>query len=354
MKTNLSGMYKDRRGVVMVTFFLFVTVLLTLLAAASSMSINDYRASERAMNSLKAFYLAEAAVDKKLAEVNAGNTGNISSTSLGDGTYSATYVVSGSQKTITGTGVVGGITRQISATLSTSVSFTSQAAAFVDGGVASTSGGINIDGRDHDTDGNLTGGAGTYGVATSGTFSQGGSSEIGGNGIAPARPADPATIQEGVAGYGTQDPEQILGVPAGTLDVYKMTRAEFLAAPTPLNGIYYIYDNSDVQLNAYDFGDSDDPGQGIIICHNAANSCEIKNMHGYFTGLVVTDKFEKINGSAELRGSLIVTNPSGATIGNGSAEIKYSSTAIGNALTTYTTAFSGDYTVESWQDTTNV
>lgn len=354
MKTHLPGLYQDRQGMVMVTFFLFVTVLLALLAAASSLSIADYRASERAMNSLKAFYLAEAAVDRKLAEVNAGNTANIASTSLGDGTYSATYVVAGSQRTITGSGTVSGITRQITATISTSVSFAPQSAVMVDGGTASTSGGINIDGRDHDINGNLTGGTGTYGVVTSGTFSQGGSSVIGGNGIAPARPADPATILEGSAGYGTQDPEQILGLPAGTLDAYKMTRAEFLAAATPLNGIYYIYDSSNVQLNAYDFGSSGAPGKGIIICHNAANTCEIKNMHGYFTGLVISDKFEKINGSAELRGALIVTNPSGATIGNGSAEIKYSSAAINNSLTTYTSAFSGDYTIESWQDTTNV
>ena len=51
-----------------------------------------------------------------------------------------------------------------------------------------TSGNITIDGRDHDVNGNVVG-TGSYGISTSGTYSQGGSSTVGGNGAAPADPA---------------------------------------------------------------------------------------------------------------------------------------------------------------------
>ena len=144
----------------------------------------------------KAFYLAEAGLDQKLQELRSGNTSNISSTSFGEGSYSVTY--DATTKQVRSTGAVNGISKIVVVVVSKTLPPGVRGALTSEGNI-SFLGNIQVDGRDYDSSGNLTGDSGTYGASSGGTVSQGGSSDIGGNGIAPANPANPATIEQNQA-----------------------------------------------------------------------------------------------------------------------------------------------------------
>src|SRR5262249_30146659 len=60
-----------------------------------------------------------------------------------------------------------------------------------------TTGGITIDGRDWNLAGTAVVGPGTWGILSTGIISNTGSSMVGGNGIAPGRPAPPGTEMGG-------------------------------------------------------------------------------------------------------------------------------------------------------------
>ena len=94
------------------------------------------------------------------------------------------------------------------------------------------------------------------------------------------------------------------------------------------------------------FGDCDDnPSTGILIFHNDTSDAEIKDMHGCFEGIIITDKFIHINANAMLRGALGIIAANG-NIGNGNADVEYSTIAITQALQSL-------YKIVSWSDSLN-
>ena len=72
--------------------------------------------------------------------------------------------------------------------------------------------------------------------------------------------------------------------------------------PTPFSGIVY-YDPPGGDWS----GAVLDGCSGILIVHNASNSAMIRNMHGTFSGLIISDKLEKNTGNATVYGAVITT-----------------------------------------------
>ncbi len=103
----------NEKGVILIWFFLMITILMILSGAIFTASFQESRLIQIDKFRDRAFYLAEAGLDKKLQELRGSNISNISSTSFSNGIYSVTY--DGTTKLITSTGTYNGVTRIIKA-----------------------------------------------------------------------------------------------------------------------------------------------------------------------------------------------------------------------------------------------
>lgn len=357
----------NEKGVVFISFLLFIVLLVVGVGALYAFGFADFRATLKTEAVTQAIYVAEAGIDQKLIELTQRNTANTNGTLNFDtggnlqGNYQVFYGVvatdlntgnkavvnpnTGEQvavanyadgdEVIISTGILNlnGVEqarRVLRATVRSSQLIEPRAAVTISG-VASTNGTVTVDGREHDSDGNLTGAPGTYGISTaSGTFIQGGNSTVGGNGIAPARPANPATYELDAPPL-PDTPEQILGVSDGSLDAYKTN-----TPPSgPFNGIVYLTTTWE--------GVNLEGSSGILICHNEEGDALLKNIHGQFKGLIVTDDIIHINGDSEIIGAVFGLKTGGVTIGNGSGYVKFSSDVLANLPLVR-------YTVTSWED----
>lgn len=322
------------RGMILIWFCLLITILLITSSAIYGLSFQESKLVEIDKFRNQAFYLAEAGLDKKLQQIRAGDLTNISSTSFSGGTYATTY--DAAAKMITATGTYNNVTRVVKAKVTKTLP-PGVKGAITAAGDAAFNGSIVVDGRDHDSSGTVTG-AGTYGISSGGTVNQGGSSTIGGNGFAPADPANPAAIEQNASGA-TTNPEAAIGVAAGTFDAYKTSTIPSL----PMSGIVYYTGDEWI---APDFGDATNPSTGILIVHNSTGTALLKNIHGSFNGLIIADDLIHINGDAVVNGGVILQKSTGNTIGNGNAHVNYSSTVLSDLP-------AGDYDIVAWEDTNN-
>jgi hypothetical protein len=184
-------------------------------------------------------------------------------------------------------------------------------------------GNINIDGRDHDTDGVVID-AGLYGVSTCDSLFIEGSATVGGSGVAPVDKSVISTVRSTVAEEEVavtaqlNSPESFLGLPAGSLDSYKTT-----LLTTPMNGLVYVTNSA----GPVHF----DSSSGILIVHNSAKNAELQITNGYFKGLIIVDLMAKISGNAKIVGAVVTLNDGEvSTFGTGTADILYSSYVMAN------------------------
>jgi len=212
-----------------------------------------------------------------------------------------------------------------------------------------TSGTLNVDGRDHDPNGNLLAGAtGTLGIWSTNTLSQTGSSKIGGTSAsgtnyAPDDPAHAGTTnasQPYPGGY-PNNPDSLLGgtakgFPAGTLKSIAQSGiggSQYATNPNTLNhpfkGVTYVELPSGTPWIS-----SNIDGTGILIIHNSSTNAIIKNENlGTFKGLIIADDIIHIH--TTIIGAVIGLTPSpseGNSIGNGSGDVLFSSQAIKDAI----------------------
>lgn len=362
---------KRERGVVFISFVLLIVALLIGVGAVYAFAFSDYVASLRSEWLHQATYVAEAGFDQKLVQLMQQDTSNISGfldfegSGIVRGNYEIFYGIvalnsngnriainpkDGGQISLPGTGYavgdeiivstgilnVAGI-EQARKVLRVSVrqsSIVDPRAAVTISGVASTNGAVIVDGREHDENGELTGEPGKFGISTASiTFIQGGSSDVGGNGIAPANPANPLTYEINAPPL-PNNPEEILGLSPGSLDHLKTSTPP----ATPFNGVVYLTSS----WEAVDFNGS----SGVLIVHNADGTALLKNIHGNFKGLIITDDIIHINGDAEIIGAVFGLKTGGVTLGNGSGEVKFSSDVLAQIPLVR-------YTVTSWEDFQN-
>lgn len=211
-----------------------------------------------------------------------------------------------------------------------------------------TTGNIEIDGREHDINGNLIPNSGTLGIWTTQTYTQSGSSTVGGTSggadYTPSHPGAPNVIETGAiypGGY-PDSPDKALGgedngFPEGTLKSLAKSGAngsQYTADPstlkTPFKGITYV------EIAEGETWKPDITGSGILIIHNSTSNSTIREVHGTFTGLLIFDLIDKTNGTTVINGAMIglgkgsstLENADPNTFGNGNAQITYSSEAL--------------------------
>jgi hypothetical protein len=244
-----------------------------------------------------------------------------------------------------------------------------------------TSGNINIDGNDHDATGTVVVGPGVPGIAAGGNISNNGSSDVGGVGVAPAHPAPAGTISPNIPygdgldtdGDGVSDeeilngldddgdglidedlqafpssPDALFGLEEGTFAQAAMARGTYFSTESafdnfrsenggflPGGQIYYL--DFPTLLPAYL---NSDPGgdPSILIHHQEGSEAKMKNIHGFFKGLLILDDIEHFNanflavgaGISLGTGAQIGNSGNDLILGNGNADILYSSSVLSN------------------------
>jgi hypothetical protein len=238
-----------------------------------------------------------------------------------------------------------------------------------------TTGGITIDGRDWNFAGSAVVGPGTWGILSTGSIANTGSSTVGGNGIAPSRPPQPGTQlggyswadginQDGDPGIDEEAWDGVDNDNDGLIDEdtnsYPINPDVACHLPTDTlrqSAIWYgTYYTSPAQIQAaivangnrlpsgavifcdfptwdpVDFGSTYNDQPSIFVHHNASGTATMKNVHGKFKGLMLMDTLDHLNANVILLGAVMSFAPANATnaLGNGTAFIRFSSAAIAN------------------------
>ncbi len=338
----------NERGIILIVAIHLLAIILFIGAAAVTLTRIDLKVSANHKNHTKSFWIAEAAIQyvRNIFVSSTLDDGNVftwdssnllypNSTGLviitPDGTDPDVAVIKSTATYRNSTSVIEiGIKR-------TKPTFTGILGGVTANGPIAVNGGLEVDGREHDLACNLIAGTGVPGVYTNSTFSQGGSSEIGGydSGIdyPLSNPGDPAIITEnGTGAYDT--PDEALGINEGTLKYLAQSGIEgsqYVTDPDnltlPLRGITYVelpsggvWQSANMLTN----------GSGVLVVHNSDINAILENTNGgTFTGLVITDDIIHLHN--QIIGALITltSNPStGNVLGNGTGSVCYSSQAF--------------------------
>ena len=227
----------------------------------------------------------------------------------------------------------------------------------------SVNGSIVLDARDHDLNGNVIAGQGTYAISTTGaSFTMGSAAaRIGGTvagiDLSPNNPAPAGTVllnQPTATFPGTPDSAfggAAQGYSEGTLKSIAKTGvngSQYTTDPTtlkmPLSGVTYV----ELPNGATWTPSGQVSGSGILIVHNTNKNATMMNMDGLFKGLIVADNMVHLHGS--VYGAIIglTAAPTGNVIGNGNAAILYSDAAIKGA-TGFLTGASAPKVIGWWE-----
>jgi hypothetical protein len=216
-------------------------------------------------------------------------------------------------------------------------------------------GNITIDGRDHDTSGNIIAGSGVPGIWTTGSsFNVSGSAAVGGTsgGTDYAPPGGKGVANPSVVllnqvvpspGYPTS-PDSVFGgaskgYPEGTLKAIAqsgLAGSQYTTDPSklkyPLRGVTYV----ELDKNSNVWNPADITGSGILIVHNSTKNAVMKDASGTFKGIVINDDVVNFHGT--IYGGLVGITPfaAGNSIGNGNANMNYSRQAITLATSIFT------------------
>ncbi|MFQ5553660.1 MAG: hypothetical protein ACE5EW_08120, partial [Thermoplasmata archaeon] len=224
-----------------------------------------------------------------------------------------------------------------------------------------TNGNLQVDGRDHDSNGNLIAVNGTYGIFTADTYTQSGSTDVGGTdtGAAdhvPDRPGDPSVILENYSGWMPTTPDEVMG---GVSNGYPEGTLKSLAQ-SGVNGSQYVTDPagllfslSGVTYVELPCGGEWEPanvdGSGVLVVHNSCNNAVIKDLDtGIFRGLLIVDDIVHIHTTIIGAVYSLTTAPSsGNVLGNGSGEVLFSREALAAAMLG---AASKSYSILAWRE----
>jgi len=211
-------------------------------------------------------------------------------------------------------------------------------------------GSLTIDGRNHTMLGTVVPETGSYAIWTTGTFTQGGSSDLGGTHLAidyvPSSPGDPNVIMENQIWTGSypESPDEVLGgsangFPEGMLKSIAQSGingSQYVTDPAsltaPFSGVTYV----EMPLSpGNSWGDSlDIDGSGIFVVHNNEINAVIKNLSfGTFKGIMIADDVVHIHATIIGTVSILTPNPSaGNAVGNSKGVVLYSKEVVLGAL----------------------
>jgi hypothetical protein len=341
--------------------------------------------------------LADSALALKLDEIRRAEYGDMSG-ACSMGTYGCTVRhLGGDRYLLVATATVRGYTRRIEVVVNRSVT---PLHGFVRGAVTangpvSTLGDITIDGRNYDDGGSFVVDNGTNGISTTNQVSVGGSSSVGGNGNAPIGGAgdgdgvyeedapwadgvdndgDGATDEEAFNGKDDDgdglidedlgpyppSPDVYFGLTDGQMKGAAQAEGTYFTNSTDFNnwvlanggdvpGGKIIYLDYDLQV-PMEFGPNLNEKPSIIIQHNDTGDAHMKNLHGAFKGIILSDVITHINGECYIVGGIasFAQENLGNAYGNGDAMVLYSTEVLSN-LPSILQAGAG-YTVLSWRE----
>lgn len=369
----------------MVTVLMMSTMFLGLATLAGSMAYSSHDDIRRERDNIRVRLAADEALSMAIEENQTGTdvygggigvlrivsndiTLETTSTSLGSNLYRI-------NASATGRMARAGVSAVILQTPAGAIAYNARAAVAARSSI-STSGSIEIDGRDWNSTGTAVVGSGTYGMSSTSTITNGGNSKVGGNGVAPAKPV-PAVAKQASAtwadginndGDGSTDeeaydgidndgdgktdedttgypagPDVALGLAVGTLKAraiaqgtYFTTSAAFQSAITANGGIVpggkIIFLDFQTYGAPASLGSAFNDPPSIIVHHRSTNDASMKNVHGFFKGLIIADVIDKVNANANILGGFLLFGTTGGatTFGNGNARICYSSNVLSN------------------------
>lgn len=347
---------KNNRGSMLLGVFLIGVTIMALVMITFRITNDTTKSVKKRKENINAFNIAEAGKEFALAELRSGKKVPFpdstvifySNSPFSSGTFSVTCYGNSSLDTITliSTGKIGDQKAILEAkcliqyndfTISASVD-----AAITTRSEVTVSGNITIDGRDHDTSGAVIG-TGKKAIKSCDKITQTGNSKIGGDGTAPAKNVTDPIIEEyvGDGGY-PETPEQMLGLPEGSLNQFKTSKLPAL----PFSGIVYLVPPDD-SINIPDLKGS----RGLLIIHNDDKDAKMMNFDGKFTGLIIADQVHHINAGAEIIGAIytLSEDPGTNAFGNGDAHILYSSAVI-DAINNITVSVAdAEFKILSWR-----
>lgn len=225
-----------------------------------------------------------------------------------------------------------------------------------------TNGDLLVDGREHDLQGNLVPNSGTWALWTTrdylmptGSSTMGGTTNSAATDVAPIGwPGDSVVIRTNQiwsGGVFPSSPDSVLGgsangFPEGTLKGIArsgMGGSQYVTNPAmltyPLRGVTYV--ELPISGPEQTWNPANISGSGLIVVHNQARNAIIKNLQvgkdQKFTGLLIADDIDKMNGAVVIGAviSLTADLSSGNVIGNGSGEIYFSREAVREATASW-------------------
>lgn len=362
---------------------LILAIVVTLVVAGMSgtyltLSVSKKDATFKEVEREKAFYAAEAALAQAKYELTSGKDydtpglGNVTLNGLANTQCSVTVDttgLTGNQRRLTaictyGPTVLKVTDRSIEEVVDKPISTVTALgmAAVVSRDPMDFTGNINVDGRDWDINGTAVVGAGVDGVVSGGAVTVIGSAGIGGNGIAPPNAGTaPGSVdanhdwatdgldndREGVIDQPGEtypsDPDQMLGLPAGTLKAnaqaagtYFSSQAAYAAAIAANGGqmpggkIMYC---DFTPAPPFELGTGLNAIPSILVVHNSTSTAVAKNVHGDFKGLFLADKIELVNSGTKIVGMVQSWGKFGNAFGAGGSDVLFSSAVLANLPT---------------------
>jgi Tfp pilus assembly protein PilX len=358
---------------------LILAVVVTLVVAGLSgsyltLSVTKKNAAFREVEREKAFYAAEAALAQARYELTANRDydtpglGNVTLNGIANTQVSVTFDMNGltgNQRRLTAVCTFGGVTTTTDRSVEEVVDKPmtqlkgNWLGAIVSEDPLDFNGNVTVDGRDWNMANTAVVGDGVVAAMSGGAITVGGSSALGGNGLAPPGSGATAgsldanhdwgadgldndmegTVDQPGETYPT-DPDQALGLPTGTLKAaaissgsYFSSQVQYMAA-IALNGnqmlggkvVYCDFTPSP----PFELGSGLNAMPSVLVVHNAASNAIMKNVHGDFKGMILADKVEHINAGTTILGMIQAWGQFGNVFGNGASTVRFSSETLSN------------------------
>lgn len=362
-----------KRGSALLIVMVLIVVLLGLASAMLSTSLASSRNAESALAESRALAIAEAGVNAALAELLAGRSGTLGtevapiSYDSGVATAASTYYTEvyanadGTQSIVSRSNYEGfrkGLEVVVKRDQA-SVVYKARAAITARSSVSALGNFIG-DGREWNDSGTALVGPGVFGVSTMATLGISGQAQVGGNGLAPTQTPGPTIVEQNALwpdGY-PAGPDAALGLLPGTLKGAAVRAGTYCASAADWNALRtanggqtpsgkVIYIEAD-QIVPFELGTTMNANPSLLVFHNSATLATAKNIHGYFKGLFLVDDIDHENAASLMVGAIMTFRAvSGGNIfGNGAANARYSSEALGQLPLVDT----GRYLIVSWRE----
>jgi hypothetical protein len=380
-----TGTRRGEAGSILVVSLIAAILMVGFTYAFLIVSRGEIEGAKADARNEKALQAAEAGIEEVIDRLNSGDLSGVDRSGdpvLGyrvGATDSGATSIGNRLFTLTSRGSFAGANRAVEVVVENQTLAVRARAAITSDGPVLLTGNVLVDGRDHDADGFGTVGPGVFGVVTSQTVLAVGNAHVGGNGQVPLRhpSGEDAVFRERVGfgdgidqdGDGRTDeerydgldddgdglidedlapypssPDELFGLPDGTLKRVARNQGTYFSDPSDFEaflsangnevpgGRIIVLDYACSPIlgpvwNPVEFGPTYNEEPSILVFHSPYSNAVMKNLHGRFKGILLTDTISHVNGDARILGAIYTFGQDrfGSNYGTGNAEILYSS-----------------------------